>query len=310
MSTPLFTCIVLSHDKPEHVVEALASLAGQTFPDWEAIVFDSGVLTDRGFFQQQPVCADPRFRLVRSWETEELRRTRTVASWCFNECFRKDLVRGKYVMYLCDDDLLYPSAFAAFHRYIVDHPGTMAMYGSIDMTVTGSQGQRLLLRESHAREIKGRICRGGPLDYAVDYLQLCHHVDVFKSFPNDEYWPEDREVIRHADGIFLEQIGSLFPIYPVREKIGENRKVPQSLNDGGERLKMLEGLCHRAERIRRLRRMLPGMDTFLERSGVDRLVSWLLWHWAAFKRNTPLRALWASCRPRAVEAPHAGDPSR
>jgi hypothetical protein len=111
MSTPVFTCIILSHDKPDYVVEALASLAGQTFQDWEGIVFDSGVLTDRGFFQQQPICADPRIRLIRSWETEELRNTKTIASWCFNECFRKNLVRGAFVTYLCDDDILYPPTY-------------------------------------------------------------------------------------------------------------------------------------------------------------------------------------------------------
>lgn len=281
MSTPLFTCIVLSHDKPNHVGEALASLAGQTFQDWEAIVFDSGVLTDQGFFRQQPVCSDPRFRLVRSWETDELRKTRTVASWCFNECFRKNLVRGKYVTYLCDDDILYPNALAAFHQQIQQHPDAMAMYASIDMTVITAQGQRLLLRESKAREIKGSCCRGGPLDCVVDYMQLCHHVDVLKTFPNDEYWPESREVIRHADGIFLEEIGSRFPIYPVFAKIGENRKVPQSLNDGGERLKLLEAKCHRAEKIRRLRRLVPGMDAFLDRTGVERLVKAIVRRWAA-----------------------------
>jgi hypothetical protein len=281
MSTPVFTCIVLSHDKPDHVVEALASLACQTFPDWEAIVFDSGVLTDQGFFQQQPVCADPRVRLVRSWETEELRQSKTIASWCFNECFRKDLVRGSYVTYLCDDDILYPGALAAFHRYREDHPGTMAMYGSIDMTVITAKGQRLLLRENTARERKGRCCRGGPLDGEVDYLQLCHHVDVLKTFPNDEYWPESRDVIRHADGIFLEQIGSRFPIYPICAKIGENRKVPQSLNDGGQRLQILEALCHRAEKIRRLRRLLPGVDAFLDRSGAYSLARAIVRRWAA-----------------------------
>lgn len=281
MTIPVFTCIVLSHDKPDHVVEALASLAAQTFQDWEAIVFDSGALTDRGFFEQQPLFADPRFRLVRSWETEELRKTRTIASWCFNECFRKNLVRGQYVTYLCDDDILYPGALAAFHRYILDHPGTMAMYGSIDMTVINARGQRLLLRESTAREMKGRCCRGGPLDGEVDYLQLCHHVDVLKTFPSDEYWPEAREVIRHADGIFLEQIGGRFPICPVDAKIGENRKVPQSLNDGGQRLQVLEAMCHRAERIRRLRRMLPGMTALLDRSGVIGMVRSIVRRWAA-----------------------------
>ena len=124
--SPLFTCILISHNKPAYVSHALASLAAQTFGDWEAIVFDSGVLYDRGFFDELPCFDDPRFRLVRSWETDELRRTKTIASWCSNECFRKDLVRGRYVTYLCDDDLLDPGAFAAFHDYIAAHPDATA----------------------------------------------------------------------------------------------------------------------------------------------------------------------------------------
>ena len=104
----------MSHNKPACVAEALASLASQTFSDWEAIVFDSGVLYDQAFFEKLPLMADRRFRLVRSWETEELRRTKTIASWCQNECFRKGLVRGHYVTYLCDDDLLDPAPSRRF----------------------------------------------------------------------------------------------------------------------------------------------------------------------------------------------------
>lgn len=269
---PFFTCIVLSHNKPVHVAEALASLAAQTFSDWEAIVFDSGVLADRGFFSELAISKDPRFRLVRSWETEELRQSKTIASWCFNECFRRGLVHGQYVTYLCDDDLLYPGALAAFHEHVLSHPETRAMYASIDMTVITPDGRRLLLRESIARGLKGKCCRGGPLDGEVDYLQLCHHIDVLKKFPSDEYWPEDRAVIRHADGVFLEQIGRDYPIVPVAAKIGENRKVPESLNDGGARLHVLEQLCHRAERIRRWRKRLGVFDAILVRTGVAGLV--------------------------------------
>jgi glycosyltransferase involved in cell wall biosynthesis len=268
MSTPFFTCIVLSHDKPEVVAEAIASLAGQSFPDWEAIVFDSGVLYDQGFFRDLPVMADPRIRLIRSWETEELRRTRTIASWCFNECFRKNLVQGRYVTYLCDDDLLYPGAFAAFHQYVQDQPATMAMYGSIDMTVVNDCGEKFFWQELAALEIKGQCCQGGALDSRVDYLQLCHHVDVLKTFPTDEYWPEDRAVIRHADGIFLEMIGDHFPIVPVAAKIGENRKVPQSLNDGGDKAEWLAEFCRKADADRRLRARLGILGRVLIRYGI------------------------------------------
>jgi len=279
--SPLFTCIVISHNKPAYVTEALASLAAQTFGDWEAIVFDSGVLYDRGFFDDLPFFDDPRFRLVRSWETDELRRTKTIASWCSNECFRKDLVRGRYVTYLCDDDLLDPGAFAAFHDSIKAHPQAMALYGAVDLTVVNERGERFLLREIPAREIRGSVCNGGSLDRQVDYLQICHHVDVLKTFPNDEYWPEDRNAIRHADGIFLEQVGRSFPIYPVAAKIGENRKVPESLNDGGERFRLLEQTARQAEAARRLLQQLGPLGTILNRLKIEEVVRQTVDRWPA-----------------------------
>jgi glycosyltransferase involved in cell wall biosynthesis len=280
-SAPLFTCIVISHNKPAYVTQALASLAAQTFGDWEAIVFDSGVLYDSGLFDDLPFFDDPRFRLIRSWETDELRRTKTIASWCSNECFRKNLVRGRYVTYLCDDDLLDPGAFAAFHDYIAAHPQAMALYGTVDLTVVNERGERLLLREIPAREIRGSVCNGGSLDRQVDYLQICHHVDVLRTFPSDEYWPEDRGSIRHADGIFLEQVGRSFPIYPVAAKIGENRKVPESLNDGGERFRILEQTARQAEAARRLLQQLGPLGTILNRLKIEEVVRQTVHRWPA-----------------------------
>ncbi|MCH5376144.1 MAG: glycosyltransferase family 2 protein [Planctomycetes bacterium] len=285
MSSPFITCIVLSHDKPEFVTEAIESLARQSLQDWEAIVFDSGDLYDRGFFQDLPILNDPRFRLIRSWETEELRRTKTIASWCFNECFRKELVRGRYVTYLCDDDLLYQGAFAAFHQYLKAHAGTMAMYGSVDMTVVNRYGEKYFMREIVADEVKGRCCDGGPLDCHVDYLQLCHHVDVLETFPTDEYWSEDRAVIHHADGVFLEQIGESFPIVPVDAKIGENRKVPQSLNEGGDTAELLAERCRKAEVERRLKR-LGRVGRWILRKGIADWYRAQLLRWRSGKWST------------------------
>lgn len=256
---PFFSCILLSHDKADHVGEAIKSLLAQTFLDWEAVVMDSGVLHDRDFFASLPAMRDPRIRLVRSWETAEIRKTKTIASWCFNECFRKKLLHGRYVTYLCDDDLLYPNAFQTFHDHAQAHPETQAMYASVDMTGVSAAGEKLFLRERLAEEMKGSCCGGGPLDCQVDYLQLCHKADLFDLFPQGDFWPEEREVIQHADGIFLEKIGSLVPIYPIPIKIGENRKVPSSLNTGGERLELLLELSRRDTEIRRLEKLLAEM---------------------------------------------------
>jgi glycosyltransferase involved in cell wall biosynthesis len=236
---PFISCILLSHNKADHVGEAIDSLLAQTFPDWEAVVFDSGVLYDQGFFSTLPALKDPRFRLIRSWETEQLRQTKTIASWCFNECFRKKLLNGSFITYLCDDDLLYPNAFETFHDFAQTHPEAKAMYASIDMSAVTPEGEKLIYQELLAKEVKGSCCGGGPLDCQVDYLQVCHKAELFDLFPDGEFWPEEREVITHADGIFLEKIGSRVPICPIPVKIGENRKVPLSLNSGGERLEVL-----------------------------------------------------------------------
>jgi glycosyltransferase involved in cell wall biosynthesis len=256
---PFFSCIVLSHDKEARVAEAIDSLVAQTFADWEALVFDSGVLYDRGFFATLPAMKDRRFRLIRSWETEEVRQTKTVASWCFNECFRKKLLRGRYVTYLCDDDLLYPGALEGFADYARAHPEAQALYGSVEMTGVNSRGEKFLLREILADEVRGSCCGGGPLDCQVDYLQICHQAALLDAFPDDEYWPEGRDAIRHADGIFLERIGNLVPICPVPVKVGENRKFPGSLNEGGELLEWRLEVCRRDQEIRRLEQALADM---------------------------------------------------
>jgi glycosyltransferase involved in cell wall biosynthesis len=240
---PFMSCIVISHNKARYLPDAINSLLAQTMQDWEAIVFDSGVLYDQGFFHQLPAMKDPRFRVLRSWETDELRQTKTIASWCINECFRKGLIHGTFVTYLCDDDYFYPNAFQAFHDYAHTAHDVRAMYASIDMTSVTATGEEVYFRENVADEVKGRCCSGGPLDCHVDYLQLCHRVDVLKDFPSDEYWPESKECIRHADGLFMEVLGDRVPILPVKVKIGQNRKVPSSLNDGGKRLMLFQDIA-------------------------------------------------------------------
>ena len=123
----LFSIIAVSHNKPRYVHEAIQSIVEQTYPNWEAIIVDSGVLSDAGYFEQFPWRHDPRIKIIRSGETEDIRRNTTVASWCYNECFRKNLVHGELVMYLCDDDILYPHAFQTFVDYVDCHPHVLAM---------------------------------------------------------------------------------------------------------------------------------------------------------------------------------------
>jgi glycosyltransferase involved in cell wall biosynthesis len=153
-----------------------------------------------------------------------------MAPWCFNECLRKGLVRGDLVMYLCDDDILYPCAFEAFVCYCRRNPEARAMYASQDVAVIYPNGWRAIAGERRATAPGGRSCGGRPMDGQVDYLQFCHRTDVLDLFPDDEYWPEDKETENHADGIFMERVGQHVPIHPIDVKVSQNRRTAQSTN--------------------------------------------------------------------------------
>src|SRR6266545_4889761 len=149
------TCICVCHDKPDITHEAIGSIVKQTHADWEAIVIDSGVLYDAGYYERLAWRSDPRIRLIRSHETEETRRTKAMAPWCFNECFRNGWVSGDLIVYLCDDDLLYSNAFETFSNYCHQYPNVLAMYASQDIGIVYPNGWHAITGERRAREMRG-----------------------------------------------------------------------------------------------------------------------------------------------------------
>jgi glycosyltransferase involved in cell wall biosynthesis len=224
----LVSCICVCHNKPDIAHEAIQSIVNQSYPHWEALVVDSGVLYDSGYYDRFAWRRDPRVKLIRSEETDELRRTRAMAPWCFNACFRKGLVSGDLVMYLCDDDLLYANAFATFVAYCRKNSHVQAMYASQDLAVIYPNGWRAIVGERRATEPGGRCYHGRRMDCYVDYLQFCHKREILRLLAPDAYWPEDKETESHADGIFMERIGEQVPIYPIDVKVSQNRRTSRS----------------------------------------------------------------------------------
>jgi glycosyltransferase involved in cell wall biosynthesis len=221
----LVTCICVCHNKPDLTNEAIESVVNQSYHDWELLIVDSGVLYDKGYYDNFPWRHDGRITLIRSDETEEIRQTKAMAPWCFNECFRKGLVKGDLVMYLCDDDILYPNAFETFISYVQFNPNAQAMYASQDIGVIYPNGWRAIVGERRADRPGGRAVGGKQMDCVVDYLQFCHRKDIVNV---TGLWPEGKDTESHADGVFMEVVGSHVPIYPIDIKISQNRRTPAS----------------------------------------------------------------------------------
>jgi glycosyltransferase involved in cell wall biosynthesis len=224
--------VIVSHNKPRFIREAVQCVLDQTHREWEATLVDSGVLLNQGFFAD---LKDSRIRVVPSGETPELARTRNMASWCFNRWLNSGQLPGELVMYLSDDDLLYPEAFEAFWKfYIENNRAPQAMYASQDIGLVGPDGKTQIIGRRVADRPAGRFCKGKRLDCRVDYLQFCHTAKILEKFrevyKTTQYHSEDKRDAYHADGIFMEQVGALTKVYNIEKVLSMNRRTTDSVN--------------------------------------------------------------------------------
>jgi spore maturation protein CgeD len=221
--SPEITCLIVSPCKPDYVKEAINSVLIQTFQDWNAILIDSGHLYNSGFFSW---VTDPRFTIIPSGESPQMRNRISMAPWCFNECFRRGLVHGKYVTYLCDDDIWYDNAFSTFIEFSKTCDTVDAMYASQDVAMHDNKGGRFVVGERRAVNVMGLAAQAELLNCKVDYLQFCHSRRIVQK--HSIFWPESRNTETHADGVFMDMIGRYVPVYPIDIKVGQNRRTPLS----------------------------------------------------------------------------------
>lgn len=219
LPSPKITCIIVSHNKPDYCKEAIQSVLNQDMDDWQAILMDSGNLLKKHHFDY---IQDPRFKIVESGEDYTTKRHRAMAPFCFNECFRKGYVQGELVVYLCDDDIFYPNAFSTFVNYAEENPQCMAMYASQDIAIHYPNGKRVINGERRALVPRGLSCSTNKFDCIVDYLQFCHKRTLWG---DDIHWSEARDTEHHADGIFMDKIGSIVAVHPIDIKVGQNRRT-------------------------------------------------------------------------------------
>lgn len=233
---PAISVIIVSHNKPKFVRQAIDSVLNQTFQDWEAWIVDSGVLLNKGFFDDLKD-KDPRLKIIPSGETREMAKTKLMVCWCFNNWLTSGLPQGELILYLCDDDYFYPKAFELFWNYYIQHDRVpQAMYGSQDVGLGGSDGHTKILGTRLADRPAGKFCNGRTMDREVDYLQFCHTKKILEEYERvygtNRPHSEDKNDAQHADGIFMEQIGALTTVYPIPEVVSCNRRTPDSVNCG------------------------------------------------------------------------------
>jgi len=149
---PAISVCVPTWNGETYLAETLRSALAQTFADFELVVVDDG--SGDSTWEIAESLRDPRLRLQRNPAREGL-----PGNW--NRCLQ--LARGRYVLLLCQDDVLVADALAALHEALEGVPGAALAFGRREILYDGVERFPLQGREyedalaSFHRSLRGRV---------------------------------------------------------------------------------------------------------------------------------------------------------
>ena len=121
--TPRVSVIIPTHNRASMLREAIESVRGQTYRDWELIVVDDGSADHTKTMVADLIGQEARIRYI--WKPQG------GVSTARNAGIRA--ARGWYVAFLDDDDLLLPDWLAVQVEYLERHPEIGFVYGEVEI---------------------------------------------------------------------------------------------------------------------------------------------------------------------------------
>jgi glycosyltransferase involved in cell wall biosynthesis len=128
-NTPLVSVIIPSHNRPELLPEALASVAAQTMTDWQAIIVDDGS-TPAVNEQQIQAQFGTKFQVLRHAVAQGVSSAKNTGV---------NAATGKYLAFLDDDDLLAPTYLASAIEALEANPRITTLFMGVDFFGTNAE---------------------------------------------------------------------------------------------------------------------------------------------------------------------------
>jgi glycosyltransferase involved in cell wall biosynthesis len=217
-----FSIIILSHEKPKLVRQALDTAQSQSFPPGEILVMDSGAL-----LKEIPHGhVDTITRIQHTAETPEIRATKLMPCWVLNQAIPH--LAGEWIVCLCDDDLLLPSYLESFKLKLPESKDPACLYTG-EMRARADQNG--CVTEDLGNFMADRERGPGEMDCQVDYLQFIFNRAMWQKLcelHGGKPFPEEKEAASHADGLFMERAVSVAKAQPVPGINCLNRRTPLS----------------------------------------------------------------------------------
>lgn len=117
--TPFFSVVMPAYNAAEFIGEAIASVQGQTYLDWELVIVNDGSSDDTPSVIEDRARVDPRVSVIHQPNrgAAAARNAGIVES------------RSPWICYLDSDDIWFPETLSKYHDYITAHPRARFIYG-------------------------------------------------------------------------------------------------------------------------------------------------------------------------------------
>jgi spore maturation protein CgeD len=224
--SPRVSFFLPSHNKREYVLEAIYSIVGQTFQDWELWVLENS--TDDGatrkVIKDSGVLDDKRIVYEELNYSTRFRQSVYITAWMLNHWYKK--ANGDLILYLSDDDLFSPDAAEVCVQAFDQHPDWDAAWFSLQHHISGAPYHTgPPVSGIAANSLKGP----GQMDCQADGGQVVHTRRILDEVP-EPWFPEtdDPGINRHCDGLFLENIASKTPFHPIPKVLVHHRYTSAS----------------------------------------------------------------------------------
>ncbi len=126
-ANPKVTVVLPTYNRPQYLAEAINSVVGQTFQNWELIVLNDGGVDVADVVAK---FADPRIIYCPD----------TANYGSAKRCNQgMNMARGEYVTYLDDDDIYYPNHVEVLAKALDENPGVALVYSDLYATASISE---------------------------------------------------------------------------------------------------------------------------------------------------------------------------
>jgi glycosyltransferase involved in cell wall biosynthesis len=271
-ASPVVSVVTPVYNGQQYLEECIQSVLGQTYPDWEYLIFDNMSTDDSAAMAERYASQDPRIRLLRASEFLDIYGNH-------NRALRAIDPRSRYCKIVHADDWLYPECLERMVAVAEDHPsvGVVSAY-----RLAGRQVQLDGLLSSSQTVMPGReVVRRAMLSRAWSTwvtgspTALLLRTDLVRSrweFYDETFWHADSEAAFRA--LMCTDLGFVHQVLTfTRSHLGAltsftDRVHTQKPEEGRLLVRYGPKVLSRSEYRRRLRRWLIAYGWYLTKQAL------------------------------------------